>query len=109
MRKLVLSCCAAAMSLAGANALAAVEIDVTEVAGDVVFDISGSLIISDARVSAASTYSPGIITGGENWYIGTGDGENIDRYFLSSADGAFGTSIDFNETYSPSTGSRFFI
>lgn len=109
VKKILLSFAATALSYAGANALAAVEIDVTEVAGDVVFDISGSLIVSDANYVTTAGYSVGIITGGNNWYIATGDEGSTDRYVFSSADGAFGTNTVFNTSFSSSTGSRFFI
>jgi hypothetical protein len=90
---------------------ATVTIDVSEVAGNVVFTASGSLDLSGAIVARDhySSYGLGFISGGDNWYVGMGAGTDYTSYALTSFDGAFGTSLTYYSSPSSTSGDNFFI
>ncbi len=88
---------------------AAVMINVTESGSDVFFDTSGSLDITGASFQGGIGYSDGIISGGSNWYVGSGTGNSVDSYALTGFDGAFGTNLSFISNPSSVFGDDFFI
>jgi len=104
----------ATVLLLGASAVApanaAVIINVTEVGGDVVFAVTGSLNITGATVDDTySTYGLGFIPGGANWYLATGSGGPAVGYALTSFAGAFGTSTNYFSSPTTTSGTNFFI
>lgn len=103
-------------AMAAIPANAAVVIDVTETLGGVVFTTSGSLNLTGASQGQTNpTFGLGVISGGDNWYIGTGTdigggiGGAYEGYVLSSFDGAFGTNTSFITSPTSATGDTFFL
>lgn len=90
-----------------------VIINVTETMGDVVFDVSGSLDLTDA-VEAPDTccdeYGLGMIGAGDAWYLASGPGIGAyQQYYLTSWAGPFGSSTEYFYNPSTSYGDIFFI
>ena len=89
---------------------ATVIINVTEVAGDVIFDISGILDLTGATsAGSGGSYNEGFIPGGANWYVAGGFGGAWQSYAMTSFDGPFGTSLTFFSAPSSTSGDDFFI
>jgi len=104
------SIAALTMALVGGPANAAVIINVTEVGGNVVFDVSGSLNLAGAvAAQSGGAYGLGFISGGSNWYIASGNGNGYKGYEFTSFDGAFGTNLNYFSSPSSSFGDNFFI
>ena len=104
------SIAALTMAIVGGQANAAVIINVTEVGGNVVFDVAGSLNLTGAvTAQSGGPYSLGFISGGSNWYIASGSGNGYQGYEFTSFDGAFGTDLNFYSSPSSSFGDNFFI
>jgi hypothetical protein len=98
-----------ALSTASFLSKASLIINVNETLGDVIFDVSGSLDMTDAIFINTGTQRNGLISGGSNWYIGTGDITSNNLWMLESVDIPFGTSTSFNTSYSQATGDTFGI
>lgn len=95
-------CCSAAQ--------AAVIINVTEVSGDVVFTSSGTLNLAEAtQLGSIGSYGLGIIPGGSNWYYAQGSGGAVVSYAFTAFDGPFGTSTNYFDSPTSSTGDNFAI
>jgi hypothetical protein len=100
---------AAAAALTCGAAQAAVIISVTESAGNVVFNTTGSLNLSGAQSLGGIGYADGFIAAGDNWYVASGAGSLVDSYALAAFDGAFGTNFSFVNNPSAVGGHDFFI
>lgn len=99
-----------AMALVAVPANAGVIINVTEVGGDVVFDVSGSLNLTGAVTAQnGPAYGLGFISGGSNWYIATGSGSGYQSYAFTSFDGPFGTNQTYFQFPTSTSGDNFFI
>jgi hypothetical protein len=120
----------ATIALAG-QAKADVVINVNQVGGDVVFSTTGSLDLTGANPANDPndpTYQIGFIPGGNNWYIASGSivylagagcgglpssggpcGGAIAMYDLTSFEVPFGTSTNFFNSPSSSSGDAFSI
>ena len=104
------SIAALTMALVGGSANAAVIINVTEVGGNVAFDVSGNLNLTGAvAAQSGSGYGLGFISGGSNWYIASGNGNGYKGYEFTSFAGAFGTNLNYFSSPSSSFGDNFFI
>ena len=88
---------------------ASVIINVTEQSGDVVFDISGSLDMTGANLLAPGKQVNGLVSGGSNWYIATGDSIAYNGWVLDSVDVPFGTDTSFHNSPAQATGDNFGI
>ncbi|MES2047865.1 MAG: PEP-CTERM sorting domain-containing protein [Pseudomonadota bacterium] len=92
------------------TAQAGVIITVNDVAGDVVFDSSGSINLSGATSAGSyGSFGHGFISGGNNWYVAMGNGGTVDGYALTSFDGPFGTSTNYFSNPTSSVGDNFAI
>lgn len=101
---------ALSMAFAAGSTNAAVVINVTEVAGNVVFTTTGSLNLTGATDEGGyPSYGLGFIPGGSNWYVATGGGGAVHGYAFTSFDGPFGTSTSFFSSPSSTSGDNFFI
>ncbi len=99
----------AAALAASTAAQAAVVITVSDVAGNVVFDTSGSLDLTGASSLGGIGYADGFISGGVNWYVASGAGSVVDNYALTTFDGPFGTNLGFVDNPDLVSGDDFFI
>jgi hypothetical protein len=109
MRRIGLSI-AALLLTAPMAANAGLIITVVESAGDVVFDISGSLDLTGATAAGSGPgYGLGFIGGGDNWYVAGGSGGAWESYAMTSFDGAFGTDLTYFSSPSSSFGDDVFI
>ncbi len=110
MNRQIISLAAAALFACSA-AHSAIIINVTESAGNVVFDTSGTLDLSGATGAGSyGGYGLGIIAGGSNWYIASGSGAGpLAGYAFTAFDGPFGTSSTYFNSPASSTGDDFAI
>ena len=88
---------------------ATVIIDVTEQSKDVVFDISGSLDMTDAQRVTSGSHFNGLTPGGSGWYIGAGESAAFNGWALDSVDIPFGTEPYFYSAPYQGTGDTFAV
>ncbi len=102
-------CAIAAMTSIAAvagPANSSVLIDITQSAGNVDANASGSLNLAGATFDHNQGYSTGIIGGGSNWYIALGTTPGMDWYQLTGVTLPFGTSENYF-TSSDTSGDAF--
>jgi hypothetical protein len=98
------------MGIAAAPASAAVLIDITQSGGNVDVTVTGDLNLEGATLyTSLGGYNPGIIPGGDDWYVAPGGGGAIDVYELTGVTLPFGTSGSFFNGGLTLAGDSFFI
>ena len=89
---------------------ASIVVTIDSSSGNLVVTASGDLdLLGTSVFMNGGSYTPGVIPGGDNWFLAPGPGTAFETYALVTADAPFGTSTSFFDAPDSTSGDSFFL